>query len=140
MANEDPTSNAGAGCTALTRRGRRCRNTALSGTAPPRCRQHAEKRPVRQPAVSDAEATADAKDLSGELALVRRVLHRLVARMDEGGPDIPMEELRALAGLIFVGAKTAAQLLAQQPGDDDGLQSWLNAALDALAGDRGVDL
>jgi hypothetical protein len=112
----------------------------VSGTAPPRCRQHVEKLPVRQPAVPDAEATVDAKDLSGKLALVRRVLHRLVARVDEGGPDIPIEELRALAGLIFVGAKTAAQLLAQQPSDDDRLQSWLSSALDALAGDRGVDL
>jgi hypothetical protein len=71
---------------------------------------------------------------------VRRVLRRLMARMDEGGPDLPLDDLRQLAGLIFAGAKTVAHLLGQAQADERGLQAWLGPALDALAGDVGADL
>ena len=73
-----------------------------------------------------------AADLRPEVALVRVVLRRLLALLDEGD-DLPPEELRRIAGLLFTGARTVAALLGHRAARPAEAQDWLNAALEEMA-------
>ena len=74
-----------------------------------------------------------AADLMAEVALVRVVLRRLLALLNEGD-DLPPEELRRIAGLLFTGARTVAALLGHRAARPAEAQDWLNAALEEMAG------
>lgn len=71
-------------------------------------------------------ATAGDPDLRSEIGLARVVLLRLMAHLQE---ELPPEELRRVAGLIFTGARTVAMLLGKRPARPDDTQQWLAAAL-----------
>lgn len=134
-------------CQSVTRSGRRCRNPAVAGSTPPVCWRHQPQQP-QQPAVSqlrrsglERAPTADmSRTLGNELAVVRRVLQRLVERLDEPAFAVEAEELRKVAALIFNGARTVAYLLQQQSGSDTDVPDWLDEALDALTEAYEVDL
>jgi len=147
-------------CTHLTRRGRPCRNPATPGTNPPACRLHrpaaaptqaalpftdleppsAVARRFYLPALTAAEAQALADDpganLQPEIALVRAILRRLAAYLDESAGELPPDEVRRLAGLAFAGARTVAHLLGHRAAapDDDLRRWWADAADLVLAG------
>jgi len=86
------------------------------------------------PTADELAALGDegAADLRPEVALVRVVLRRLLALLDEGD-DLPPEELRRVAGLLFTGARTVAALLGQRAARPPEAQDWLNAALEEMA-------
>lgn len=139
------------GCTALNRAGRRCSYRARPGTNPPVCGRHLRAgRPAAATTLYAAGLTAgelallaeseSSHDLSSELALVRAVLLRLLARLDDPAYVLLPSDLRQLAGLIFSGARTVAQLLRQQQGDAGDAQPWLQSALDEIAAATGYDL
>ncbi len=73
-----------------------------------------------------------AADLMAEVALVRVVLRRLLAVLDAAG-DLPPDELRRVAGLLFTGARTVAALLGHRAARPAEAQDWLNAALEEMA-------
>lgn len=131
-------------CTGTTRQGTPCRNQALSGTRPPRCRLH----PQHDADLALLRGRADAlhsipgteQDLTAELRLVREVLSRLSERLDDPDYALLPSDLRTLATLIYSGVRTVAYLMARQPGGTTELQTWVNAALDALGDDWATDL
>jgi hypothetical protein len=80
------------------------------------------------------EASELESDLRAEVALARVLLRRLVLYLDESADALPPEEMRRLAGLIFSGTRTVAQLLARPARGPEGTEEWV---LDALAALRG---
>ncbi len=135
-------------CAHPTTRGRPCRNPALPGTEPPVCALHRRMdgdEPGRaahlyfpRPAAADLgvlAATAGDPDLRPEIELARVVLRRLMAHLEESAGELPPEELRRVAGLVFTGARTVAMLLGKRPARPDDAQQWLAAAL-AEMGER----
>ncbi len=80
-------------------------------------------------ALGDGGAAAD---LTPEVALVRVVLRRLLALLD-AADDLPPEEMRRVAGLVFTGAHTVAALLGHRAVRPAEAQDWLNAALEEMA-------
>lgn len=81
-------------------------------------------------AIDDAGLEAD---LRPEVVLVRVVLRRLLAYLNENAGELPPDELRRVAGLVFSGARTVAQLLNHQSAHTDDAQQWLAAALAELS-------
>jgi hypothetical protein len=79
-------------------------------------------------------------DLRPEVALVRVVLRRLLAHLDESAAELPAEELRRVSGLIFSGARTVAHLLAQPAARPDDMHNWLEGALAALSAKHALKL
>lgn len=143
-------SGAAAACTALTRAGRACTARALPGTQPPTCGRHRPRTPDAPTHLYQSGLTREelllltgpdaAADLSAELALVRAVLMRLLARLDDPAYVLLPSDLRQLAGLIFSGARTVAQLLRQHQSEAGESQAWLDQALDELAASSGIEL
>ena len=86
-----------------------------------------------------ATSGADA-GLRPEVALVRLVLRRLLATFNERSADLPPDELRRIAGLVFTGARTVAQLLGRKEAAADEVQEWLDAALKDISAHYQVDL
>lgn len=74
-------------------------------------------------------ATATELDLRPEIDLARVVLRRLMAHLEESGGELPPEELRRVAGLVFTGARTVAMLLGKRTARPEDAQQWLAAAL-----------
>ncbi len=152
-------------CSHLTQRGRPCRNPAVPGSDPPVCVRHRDRPAPQatQPALpifpaavappqparpahlylptptADAlralEADAPAGDLQPEIDLVRVVLRRLLAYLNESAGDMPPDELRRVSGLLFTGARTVALLLGKRPARSTDLADWMAAALKEM-GDR----
>ena len=152
-------------CSHLTQRGRPCRNSAVPGSDPPVCVRHRDRPAPQatQPALpifpaavappqparpahlylptptADAlralEADAPAGDLQPEIDLVRVVLRRLLAYLNESAGDMPPDELRRVSGLLFTGARTVALLLGKRPARSTDLADWMAAALKEM-GDR----
>jgi hypothetical protein len=88
------------------------------------------------PTADEQHALDDAgleDDLRPEVVLVRVVLRRLLAYLDENAGQLPPDELRRVAGLVFSGARTVAQLLNHKSARSDDAQQWLNAALAELS-------
>lgn len=83
-----------------------------------------------QDALDDAGLEAG---LRPEVVLVRVVLRRLLAYLDENAGQLPPDELRRVAGLVFSGARTVAQLLNHKAAQTDDAQQWLTAALAELS-------
>lgn len=84
------------------------------------------------PTVGELKAMDDAgleADLRPEVVLVRVVLRRLLAYLTDSAGELPPDELRRVAGLVFSGARTVAQLLNHQSAHADDAQQWLAAAL-----------
>jgi hypothetical protein len=80
------------------------------------------------------EASGLEPDLRAEVALARALLRRLILYLDESAGALPPEEMRRLAGLIFSGTRTVAQLLARPARGPEETEEWV---LDALAALRG---
>ncbi len=74
-------------------------------------------------------ATADEPDLLPEVELVRLVLRRLLAHLDEGAGELPPEETRRVAALLFTGARTVALLLGKRPPPNPEMEEWMVKAL-----------
>jgi hypothetical protein len=131
-------------CTGTTRQGVPCRNQALSGTRPPRCRHHRPLQgdlvPLRRRADALQSMPATEQDLTAELRLVREVLSQLAERLDDPDYALLPSDLRTLATLIYSGVRTVAYLMARQPGGTTDLQTWVNSALDVLGDDWAADL
>jgi hypothetical protein len=138
-------------CTALTRRGAPCRSAARPGTEPPRCGRHlttGSQARSTQPFYRIALTTDEVADLeragatsaADEVLLVRVVLRRLLQRLNDPTYTVLPEDLRGLAGLIFAGARTVMQLLAQQAAGRSDLDDWLNQALDVVAAELSTEL
>jgi hypothetical protein len=138
-------------CTYLTKRGKPCRNQALSGSEPPACHRHQRVAAGLPAPLKDSghhlqlialeEYEEDAmSSLLPELQLVRRTLYLLKTYLDN--PDCALEprELRELARTIFSGARTAAYLLSQQGRKGNGLEAWFTRALDRLAEEYGLEV
>ena len=143
-------------CQQLPRRSRLCRNPALPGSNPPRCRRHhaadvdeaavavqmelpgMPPRELDAPHSGPPQSNDDAPDLRGELTMVRRVLRGLVQALNDS--DRSAEEARRLSALIFSGARTVAHLLDQQAKQSVESQDWMTAALEALGDDFAPEL
>jgi hypothetical protein len=78
------------------------------------------------------EASGLEPNLRAEVALARVLLRRLVLYLDESASALPPEEMRRLAGLIFSGTRTVAQLLAQPARGPEETEDWVLDALAAL--------
>ncbi len=74
-------------------------------------------------------ATAEAPDLQPEVELVRLVLRRLLAYLDETAGELPPEETRRVAALLFTGARTVALLLGKRPPPNPEMEEWMVKAL-----------
>lgn len=131
-------------CVYRLRTGKICGRSAIEGSDPPACKRHVGKAApaARQHPYAAGLTSAElsllvengpAADLSAELALVRAVLIRLLARLDDPAYVLLPDDLRQLASLIFSGARTVATLLRQQQAGEGDLQPWLARALDELA-------
>ena len=149
-------------CASLTLRGRPCRNPARPGTDPPACALHLRKplssrpRPAADPELGDLRqlylAGASAEELSWlatsgadaglrpEVALVRLVLRRLLATFNERSAELPPDELRRIAGLVFTGARTVAQLLGRKDAAADEVQEWIDEEMKDIYKKYQVDL
>lgn len=135
-------------CSHHTRRGRPCRSSAAAGTDPPACARHRNRSAARHfyfpnPTADELraiEAGGGEADLSPEVALVRVVLRRLLAYLDEAAAELPPDELRRISGLVFTGARTVAQLLAHRAARPEELQNWLVGALAEMSADLPIDL
>ncbi len=90
-----------------------------------------------QDALDDAGLEAN---LRPEVVLVRVVLRRLLAYLDENAGQLPPDELRRVAGLVFSGARTVAQLLNHQTTNTAEAQQWLAAALAEMSSGLPVEL
>lgn len=90
-----------------------------------------------QDALDDAGLEAN---LRPEVILVRVVLRRLLAYLDENAGQLPPDELRRVAGLVFSGARTVAQLLNHQTTNTVEAQQWLAAALAEMSSGLPVEL
>ena len=90
-----------------------------------------------QDALDDAGLEAN---LRPEVVLVRVVLRRLLAYLDENAGQLPPDELRRVAGLVFSGARTVAQLLNHQTTNTVEAQQWLAAALAEMSSGLPVEL
>ena len=64
-----------------------------------------------------------------EVELVRLVLRRLLAHLDEGAGELPPEETRRVAALLFTGARTVALLLGKRPPPNPEMEEWMVKAL-----------
>jgi hypothetical protein len=78
--------------------------------------------------------------LRPEVALVRLVLRRLLAVVTDGSAELPPDELRRIAGLVFTGARTVAQLLGKKDAASKDAQEWLDAALKDISAHYGLKL
>ena len=74
-------------------------------------------------------ATAEELDLQPEVELVRLVLRRLLAHLDESAGELPPEETRRVAALLFTGARTIALLLGKRPPARPEMEEWMEKAL-----------
>ena len=131
-------------CTGITRNGAPCRRRALKASSPPHCHSHrpqtdAAKVALRSADQSDSPATAESRDLTAELRLVRDVLNRLADRLDDPDYTLLPADMRTLAMLIFSGVRTVAYLLAQEETETDEMQTWLDQTLDKLGGAMSTD-
>ncbi|HRO91317.1 MAG TPA: hypothetical protein PLC06_12520 [Promineifilum sp.] len=81
-------------------------------------------------------ATADEPDLLPEVELVRLVLRRLLAHLDESAGELPVEEVRRLAALLFTGARTVALLLGKRAPARPETEAWLAEALREMMEDQ----
>ena len=155
-------------CTHLTRRGRPCRNPAFSGTEPLACARHrhvsgdlekvmaAGDRPPTSgelpspghfyfphPTPADQrvlEAAGPEAGLRPEMDLVRVVLRRLLAYLDEAAGELPPEELRRVSGLVFTGARTVALLAGKDAARPKEIESWLADALAEIGRQHNLEL
>ena len=75
------------------------------------------------------DATAEEPDLRPEVEMVRVVLRRLLIHLDESAGDLPPEEVRRVAGLLFTGARTVALLLGKRPLNPVETEAWMVEAL-----------
>ncbi len=94
------------------------------------------------PTAEEQDALDDSieADLRPEVVLVRVVLKRLLAYLDENAGDLPPDELRRVAGLVFSGARTVAQLLNHKSANTTDAQRWLTAALAEMSSDLPQEL
>lgn len=140
-------------CTYRTRKGEACRNPAIPGTNPPACwHHHQQSREFTKKKIdyyanglSDEEheiwlELAANPSLTEELALARVVLGRLMSRLNDPAYILLPEDLRRLAGLIFTGARTVAQLITQESGHGLDIQPWLVEALSEFSGEHEIEL
>lgn len=81
-------------------------------------------------------ATADEPDLLPEVELVRLVLRRLLAHLDESAGELPVEEVRRVAALLFTGARTVALLLGKRAPTRPETEAWLVEALREMGENR----
>ena len=81
-------------------------------------------------------ATADEPDLLPEVELVRLVLRRLLAHLDESAGELPVEEVRRVAALLFTGARTVALLLGKRAPARPETEAWLAEALREMGENR----
>ena len=81
-------------------------------------------------------ATADEPDLLPEVELVRLVLRRLLAHLDESAGELPVEEVRRVAALLFTGARTVALLLGKRAPARPETEAWLVEALREMREDQ----
>ena len=96
-----------------------------------------------RPAAADLgvlAASAGDPDLRPEIDLARVVLRRLMTYLEESAGELPPEELRRVAGLVFTGARTVAMLLGKRPARPDDAQQWLAAALTEMGEQHGWEL
>jgi hypothetical protein len=75
------------------------------------------------------DATAEEPDLRPEVEMVRVVLRRLLIHLDESAGELPPEEVRRVAGLLFTGARTVALLLGKRPLPAAETEAWMIEAL-----------
>lgn len=85
-------------------------------------------------------ATGPDAGLRPEVDLVRVVLRRLVAYLDENTGDLPPEELRRVAALVFSGARTVAMLAGKHAARPAEVEPWLLEALRHMGKDYGREL
>lgn len=132
--------NAGAmrqgACQANTREGRRCRNPALSGS--PYCSVHAEaRRPTILDGVLPDEEIARLEALIAEPRVDDAMMVLAYAlRQAVGEGANPKEIVRACDS--YVRALVARQKISGQAAES--LEQAIGAALDAIAGELGVEL
>lgn len=81
-------------------------------------------------------ATADEPDLLPEVELVRLVLRRLLTHLDESAGELPVEEVRRVAALLFTGARTVALLLGKRAPTRPETEAWLAEALREMREDQ----
>ena len=96
-----------------------------------------------RPAADDLRALASSgawQELQPEVDLVRVVLRRLLAYMDESAGALSPEEARRIAGLLFTGARTVALLLGKRPARPAETQDWMAAALGEMGEEVGREL
>lgn len=124
-------------CSARRKDGQPCQAWAVSGSAPPLCPAHRGREPApaaigtRQaplpfsdlepipapapacgfPGVAAPAGRLNAPSLADELAAVRAAVRRIVQKMEN---ETHQEEYAELAGLLFRGTVTIAQLLSAQ--------------------------
>ena len=75
------------------------------------------------------EGTAELPDLRPEIDLVRVVLRRLLAYLDETAGELSPEEVRRVSGLVFTGARTVALLVGKRPTRPPDMEAWLQDVL-----------
>ncbi len=85
-------------------------------------------------------ATAEAPDLRPEVELVRVVLRQLLVYLNESAGELPPEEVRRVAGLLFTGARTVALLLGKRPLPAAETEAWMADALRLMGDQYGRDL
>lgn len=137
----------------------------MVGTDPPACYRHRDRpAPVMLPAIlpaptprafpatphfyfphptsGEAQAAAASElgaDLQAEITLVRVMLRRLMAHLEASAEELPPEEVRRLAGLVFTGARTVAHLLGQRSAKPDEARAWMDSVMAAFAETRGEE-
>lgn len=129
-------------CSFLTRRGKPCRNAALTGSDPAACHVHWQMVVSPTPTAAAHQypklssllyESNESRSLLPELTLVRHTLYLLNTYLDDKDCALEPRELRQLAQVIFSGARTAAALLLQEGRKGNGLETWFTQALDQLA-------
>ena len=139
-----------------------CRAWAVRGSDPPLCAPHTKGKvgaPVgnqnrrthgfysqylHRDELADLVASAGEWSLEGEVAIARVALRRLMAYLARADELSPLDYTR-VANVAFRGARTVARLmqehydLTQVTGTDE-LTQALNAALDSLSEEWGVEL
>jgi hypothetical protein len=86
------------------------------------------------------EGTAEPPDLRPEIDLVRVVLRRLLAYLDETAGELSPEEVRRVSGLVFTGARTVALLVGKRPTRPPDMEAWLQDVLREMGEKYGQEL
>ncbi|NIV33212.1 MAG: hypothetical protein GWN58_28330 [Anaerolineae bacterium] len=94
--------------------------------------------------LADLVIYAAEQSLEDEIACTRTAVRRTLAYLQERSGSMSESEFLQATGLLFQGARTIARLLREQHaltgGEDSRLQAIIDAALDGLSEDLGIQL